>query len=69
MVHKICLLCGRKLKNKESQELGLGATCASKLRKLDKLEKAKKKEKQEAKRLKDLILKGQVSLFDKEVVK
>lgn len=67
MDHKRCLLCGRKLKNKESQELGLGPTCANKLRKLNKQDKAKQKERKEAKRLKDLILKGQVSLFDKEM--
>lgn len=66
MVHKICLLCHRKLKNKESQELGLGPTCASKLRKLDKENKVKKKERYEIKKLKDQVLKGQVNMFGED---
>lgn len=61
-----CLLCHRKLKDDESRARRLGPTCWHKLKKLDKQEKAKQKERHEVKKLKDMILKGQVSLFDKE---
>ena len=27
MIHKVCLRCGRKLKNSESRKLGFGKTC------------------------------------------
>lgn len=61
-----CFLCHRKLKDQLSKSRGLGPTCWSKIKKLDKQEKIKRKQKLETKRLKDTLIKGQVSLFDKE---
>lgn len=61
-----CILCHRKLKDQLSKSRGLGPTCWSKLKRLDKAEKKKRKERLEAKKLKEQLIKGQISLFDKE---
>jgi hypothetical protein len=64
MEHDRCLLCGRKLKNKEARIRGLGSKCWQKLKRLDKQEKAKRKERIEAKKLKVQLIKGQVDVFE-----
>ncbi|MEY8763377.1 MULTISPECIES: DUF6011 domain-containing protein [Clostridium] len=56
-----CLVCGRKLKSKESKEIGIGPVCLSRINKVKREQKKRHKEKIQHKQE---ILKGQINMFN-----